>query len=412
MSRLKVLVSAYACEPYQGSEPGVGWNWIRQIARFHDVWVLTRSSNRKAIEEATGRNALPNAHWIYIDLPPRLRFWKRGRRGVHLYYYLWQICAYFKATRMHSEVRFDLAHHVTLVLYWLPSMVGLLGVPFVLGPVGGGDRTPPEFYRAHSFQWTTFEWVRNVALWAANLDPLGRLVARRAAIAFGTTTATARGLMKLGAKRVRVLSQVGLPEDELALLGGLPIRDSRPFRCVSIGGLLPLKGLHLGLKAFSHFQRDFPASEYWIIGDGPERRNLKELAEGLGVTDKVRFWGEMPRSMVFNKLPDCDVLLHPSLHDSGGIVCAEAMAAGRPVVCLNLAGPGMQVTEETGYKVSAITPEQVVFDMTEAVKQLADSSKLRRQMGEAARQRARNEFHWDKKGNLIAEVYEQVISAK
>ena len=47
---MKVLVSAYACEPGKGSEPGVGWQWVRQIARFHDTWVITRANNREKIE--------------------------------------------------------------------------------------------------------------------------------------------------------------------------------------------------------------------------------------------------------------------------------------------------------------------------------------------------------------------------
>ena len=49
---LRVLVSAYACEPGRGSEPGVGWHWVREIARFNEVWVITRMNNRKAIETA------------------------------------------------------------------------------------------------------------------------------------------------------------------------------------------------------------------------------------------------------------------------------------------------------------------------------------------------------------------------
>ena len=51
MARLRVLISAYACEPGKGSEPEVGWQWALQMARFHDVTVLTRTNNREAIEK-------------------------------------------------------------------------------------------------------------------------------------------------------------------------------------------------------------------------------------------------------------------------------------------------------------------------------------------------------------------------
>ena len=49
--KLKVLISAYACEPNKGSEPEVGWQWALQMARYHDVTVLTRSNNRAGIEK-------------------------------------------------------------------------------------------------------------------------------------------------------------------------------------------------------------------------------------------------------------------------------------------------------------------------------------------------------------------------
>ncbi|MGB8801257.1 MAG: hypothetical protein WCC97_11250, partial [Candidatus Acidiferrales bacterium] len=62
---LKILLSAYACEPDKGSEPGVGWNHVKQAARFHDVWVLTRSNNRASIERALATEPMPNVHWIY-----------------------------------------------------------------------------------------------------------------------------------------------------------------------------------------------------------------------------------------------------------------------------------------------------------------------------------------------------------
>ena len=130
---LKILISAYACEPGKGSEPGVGWNNVEQAARFYHVWVMTRSNNRALIEEALAAQPMPNVHWIYLDLPHWASFWKKGQRGIHLYYSLWQILAYRKARRLHHDVGFDLAHHVTFVNYWLPIFLPLLPIPFVWG---------------------------------------------------------------------------------------------------------------------------------------------------------------------------------------------------------------------------------------------------------------------------------------
>ena len=114
-----------------------------------------------------------------------------------------------------------------------------------------------------------------------------------------------------------------------------------------------MKAFHLGLRAFAQFHRQLPESEYWIIGDGPERKGLERLARQLGVAESVRFWGWLPRPEALRLLAECDVLVHPTLHDSGGWVCLEAMVAARPVVCLDLGGPGVQVTDETGIKLPA-----------------------------------------------------------
>jgi len=406
--RLKVLLSAYACEPGRGSEPGVGWNWVRQIARFAEVWVITRANNRPAIEQALKNNPLSNVHWVYFDLPRWARFWKRGQRGVHLYYYLWQIGIYFLARRLHREVGFDLVHHVTFVNYWMPSFLALLPVPFIWGPVGGGESAPRAFYRTFSLQGRVYEHLRGLARWMGEHDPFVRMTARRAEFTLATTRETERRLRALGSRRMEVLSQVALAEQEIAYLAAIPMHAGNPFRLLSLGRLLHWKGFHLGLQAFARLVRAFPQSEYWIIGDGPERRNLERLVQRLGIADKVCFFGALPREEALGHLAEVDVLVHPSLHDSGGWVCVEAMAAGRPVICLDLGGPALQVTEETGFKIPARTPEQVVEEMAQAMLQLATDGTLRRRMGEAARQRVREVFSWERRGQEIREIYERV----
>src|SRR5207237_5761161 len=126
------------------------------------------------------------------------------------------------------------------------------------------------------------------------------------------------------------------------------------------------KGVEFGLRAFAAIQPELPRAEYWIIGDGPERSRFTKLAESLGIGGSVRFFGALPRSATLEKLAECDVLLLASLHDSGGCVCTEAMALARPVVCLDLGGPALQVTNATGIKVPAQSPEPVVCDVASA----------------------------------------------
>src|ERR1700682_3106884 len=405
---MRVLISAYACEPGRGSEPGVGWNWAQQMGRYHEVWVITRTNNQKPIEKALAMKPLPNVHLVYFDLPRWARFWKKRQRGMHLYYYLWQIGAYFVVRKLHRSVGFNLVHHITFVNYWMPSFIALLPVPFVWGPVGGGESAPRSFWRSFSLRGKAHEILRDLARSLAQLDPFVRLAARRATVGLATTPQTEKRLRALRCRNVLIQPAVGLVSEEIRTLSALPLRQSDPFRFFSIGVLLHLKGFDLGLRAFARFQAQFPATEYWIIGDGPERKRLEKLARNLGLAAKVRFWGTIPRAKVLKKLADCDVLVHPSLHDSGGWVCLEAMAAGRPVICLDLGGPALQVTEDSGIKVPANSPEQVVRDLANGFYKLASDPELRARLGLGARKRVEEHFNWEKKGLFMTKLYESL----
>lgn len=413
MKKLKVLISAYACEPNRGSEPGIGWNWVNQIARFHDVWVITRANNKEHIEQSLEDKTIPNLHWIYFDLSYWIRFWKKGARGVQIYYYLWQIGAYFIARLFHKKVGFQLTHHVTFTRYWTPSFISLLPIPFIWGPVGGGESTPRALYKTLRFHGRLYEVLRNIARWIAHIDPFVRLTAHRASISVATTKETAVKLRTLGAKRVIIHSNVGLPQNDIFNLNSIKTFHSQPIRFFSIGRLLHWKGFHLGILAFSKYNQTcnetYKVSEYWIIGDGPERRNLENLVRTLGIENKVRFWGNLSRNEVLEKLAESNVLIHPSFHDSGGWVCAEAMAVGKPVICLDIGGPALQVTSDTGIKIPVGSPEQIVKDIYSALNVLAEDQKLRIKKGMAARKRVIEHFQWNTKGEIINSLYEKIF---
>ncbi len=403
IQRLRVLASAYACEPEKGSEPGIGWNLVLQISRFNEVWVITRKSNEDAIRRAG--HPLPHVHWSFYDLPVWARFWKRGQRGVHLYYHLWQAGAYLQARRLSRRVRFDLAHHVTFGNYWMPSLLWLLPVPFVWGPVGGGESAPAALWKSFGARARLFERLRAAARSLGESNPLVRLGARRASLALAATPETAARLARLGSREVKTFGNTGLGEEEIERLGSVPVRDDGPLRLVSIGRLLPWKGFHLGLEAFARLLAAFPGSTYGLIGDGPERPLLEALSRRLAIAGAVTFRGRLPRPRVLESMADYDVLVHPSLHDSGGWVCLEAMAAGRPVICLDLGGPAQQVSEETGFAVPAFSREQAVEGLARAMRSLASDAEMRKRMGESARKRAAERFAWSRKGERMRELY-------
>jgi hypothetical protein len=170
------------------------------MSRFEEVWVITRANNRGPIEQVVAREPLPNAHFVYFDLPPWMRFWKRGQFGVLLYYYLWQAGVYFIARKFHREVGFDLIHHVTFAKYWAPSFLVLLPAPLLWGPIGGGDSHRVPFGCLQRFRGMLNE-QRYAPLRAASSAgiPFVRLTARRSALVLANTQGS-RIKVFLGAK--------------------------------------------------------------------------------------------------------------------------------------------------------------------------------------------------------------------
>jgi glycosyltransferase involved in cell wall biosynthesis len=247
--------------------------------------------------------------------------------------------------------------------------------------------------------------VRSLAGW----DPVLCATLRRASLVAATTEESRQTLERLGASRLVVEAQCGVTDEEFDFFGRFPLRTARPFRLISIGRLLHWKGFHWGLQAFARFHKVCPESEYWIVSSGPEAGALKQLAAELGIAQSVTFWGRLPElADVYGKLAQADVLVHPAAHEAFGNVCLEALAAGRPVICLDAGGPGLQVTEECGFKAPVESEEQVLEAMAGAMETLYRNPELLGRMGAAARERARTHFNWSRKGERMNALYESV----
>jgi len=161
--------------------------------------------------------------------------------------------------------------------------------------------------------------IRQIFRRIGEFDPFVRLTAKRAKICLAATEETAERLRRLGSKKISLFSNVGIPVEEFNRLSKIPLVRNGPFRILSIGRLIHWKGFSLSLKVFDEFLKGNKNSEYWIIGDGPERKKLEKFFEENGILNRVNFLRQLKRSAVMNRFKDCDVLIQPTLHDSGGV---------------------------------------------------------------------------------------------
>ncbi|WP_348261032.1 glycosyltransferase family 4 protein [Telmatobacter sp. DSM 110680] len=386
---MKILLSAYACEPNKGSEPGVGWNWALALRdRGFDVHVLTRSNNREAIEQVSN---LPTSRltFHFYDLPQRLRFWKHWPGGIYLYYLLWQVGAYRIAKRLHSTLQFGLVHHITFVSYRQPSFMGSLGIPFVFGPVGGGETMPSQFRDSLPLGGRLIEWFRDLGNRAVGLDPLMQRTyssARLIACATGETldAIPARFHAKCIVQRAIGISAAPEPEPS-----AIAVKLSRP-QLLFVGRLLYWKGLHLLLRALSNVRDAVPGLRLRIIGEGADGRWLKQEARRWKVDDLVDWIARVPHHEMANEYRNSSAFIFPSLHDSGGMVVLEALSAGLPVICLNVGGPGSIVDSSCGFSVEVgrKSENEIIEELSDSVKRMCQEHKLRSELSVGARNRA------------------------
>jgi glycosyltransferase involved in cell wall biosynthesis len=243
--------------------------------------------------------------------------------------------------------------------------------------------------------------------WVFRHDPFLALSQHRARVILACNREAVEGVPARWRHKVQLLSVNGISGHELTPPPRQQARSEK-FAVLSAGRLLPLKGFDLALRAFAILAARHPEAEFTIVGKGPELNPLESLIHQLGIEKQARIVSWMPREHLLASMRSCDVFLFASLRDGGGLV-VEAMASGKPVVCLDLGGPGLHVNGECGFKVPPHDPDQAVRDMAVAFEKLASDRNLCAQMGRAAFERARQVYDWDHVTKRIIEAYEQAL---
>jgi glycosyltransferase involved in cell wall biosynthesis len=378
-----------------------------RMSRYHDVFVLTTIDQKDDIEKELSINPVNGLHVYYHSLV----FDRKLRRTgvfIQFHYYIWQLSIFFLGRNLHKKFNFDLAHHVTLVRFWVPNTLAFLSIPFLFGPVGGGETAPPAYVANLPPKARWFERLRNLARAIGEHDPFVRATTKRAVLSFASTPETAAALKRAGAKRVEYASPCNLSEDDFNILAATPAAQDEVFRVISIARLIPWKGIALGLRAFA--AAAIPDAEYWVLGEGSYRTDLEDLAKRLGLEGRVLFFGMLPRRQTLDHLSKCHVLLHPSLHDSSGFVCLEAMAAGRPVLCLALGGPALQVPQGAGFCIEASSPDTAVARMADHLREFATDRNKAARMGQVGRAHVKANFMWGQVIERLLRIYAELAN--
>jgi len=342
---MRVLLSVYACEPNKGSEPEIGWQRVLHMTGASDeIWVLTRANNQVVIE-ADSLSHSREIHFVYCDLPAWARKLKRNKWFLPIYFFLWQIEAYRQAARCHLNTPFDRVYHVTITSIRYGSFMGRLGIPFIIGPIGGGERAPWHLRQGMPMLCKAKEMIRDIGIIFQRYSPLTSMAFGAAKRIYVTTPSS----LCLVRSKWRSKAQVQLSVAIDCRTSRQSVRQPPTSpQFLFAGRLLYWKGIHLAIRALAEVRKTVPTASLTLIGSGPEEQWLKDVAKRAGVTDAVNFAGRLPRQQLLNSFQKYTALVFPSLHDSGGLAVLEALSKGLPVVCLDLGGPGIMVNEASG----------------------------------------------------------------
>jgi glycosyltransferase involved in cell wall biosynthesis len=416
----RVLLIAEAANPVLTSAALVAWSCSRAIMEVCDVHLVTELRNREDIlkagvkeENVTFINARRTQHAAW-----RIATWLRGGKDLG-----WTTYAAFTALaypffergiwktfkKRLKQGEFDLVHRVHPLSPMTPSLLAKkldgIGVPFVVGPLNGGVPWPKEFshLRAKEKEWMgRFRNLPKLLPGYRNTRKHARAIIVAARTVWNDTPEEYRDKC------------VFIPENAIdpARFPVIP-RPARsgPLKISFVGRLVPLKGVDMLVRAVAPLVRDGRVTLN-VIGDGPERESLRELAAQLGTAEGVRLDGWVAHENLSGVLAESDVFAFPSVREFGGGVVLEAMALGVVPVVLDWGGPPELVPAECGFTVPMGTPESIVMALRSRFEKLCAEPASLDELSKNAQLHVRRHFTWQAKAKQVLEVYNWVLGRR
>ncbi|MGF7039435.1 glycosyltransferase family 4 protein [Mucilaginibacter lappiensis] len=399
----KILLSAFACEPDKGSEQGNGWNWAKGLAeKGYEVHCLTRSVNRPSIET---HPVIENLHFHYITMPLGTEvLYLMTQASIYLHYMLWQYLAFRKGKSLHKEMKFKLAHHVTWGSLQMGSFMYRLNIPFIFGPAGGGQKAPETFKRYFLDHWASELKREKVSNWMIKYNPACRKMLQKAAVVLVSNQDTLAMAKKIGAKNCQLSLDMALPESFFPREFKLKQPVNGLLKLLWVGRFMPRKGMLLILDVMQQLKH-IPEITLTIVGYGEMEAVIAGKIKEYGLENTVKMVGAVPYEQVRLFYDMHDVFFFTSLRDSGPAQLLEAQSFGMPIVTLDLHGQSQVVSDKTGIRCNASSPEAAIPELKDAIVHLYRHPHIVSEMSIEAMKFARKQTMAEKISHIVTDYY-------
>ncbi|MBX2804779.1 MAG: glycosyltransferase family 4 protein [Hyphomicrobiales bacterium] len=417
----QILLIAEAANPEWASVPLIGWSLYRALNEIAHVHLVTHIRNRDAVLAA---GLIEGEDVTIIDNEKVAGpVWKiasklKGGDGkgwttlaafssLSYYFFEMEVWRHFKDRLGAGE--FNLVHRITPLSPTHQSLIARrlykLGVPFIVGPLNGGVPWPKKFIdRQHAER----EWLSHIR-GLYKLMPGYRSTLKYSSAIIAGSQHTLKAVPDWAQDKCVYIPENAVDPQRFNL------RRTRkatvPLKAAFIGRLVPYKGADILLEAAAEFLRG-GRLEIDIVGDGPERVALEELAGRINVADHVRFHGWVPHAKVQSVLASCDFMALPSVREFGGGVVIEAMALGVTPVVADYAGPPELIDEGTGIKVGFDDKQSLVSNFRNTIGALIDAPGQLDKMGAAGLEAVKEKYTWQAKARQIEAVYDAVLAGR
>lgn len=395
-----ILVSAYGCEPFVGSEAGVGWNWVLQMAKNNRLHVITRENNREKIEINLPVNLRKNIKFYYYDAPAYIRKLKRREKGLYLYYTIWQFNIIKIIRKIIETNDIDYTMHLSFGSFWMPTFLPFFKTPFIWGPLGGGDCVPKSFLNTLPLKDHLVQSFRYFLKKSAFINPLVAYPSKKAAAILVRTFDSAETIPDKYKDKVHIVLETAIEEEIFSLHNQCEKSDVTEL--IYTGRLIPIKNVMSLVKTV----KLLPDCNIHLtlVGRGNEKDHLISFINENGLQKKVTILDEVPRTKVLELLSQADIYLFPSLHEGGSWALMEAMALGLPVICQDCTGMHTITNDQCAIRIKPHGSKKFVQDMAKAIQYLIDHPDIRRMMGENGRKRIWDNFRWKDKSIFIERI--------
>lgn len=399
---MNYLISAYSINPYNGSEDGVGWNWVLQYEKNYKpgdrIIVLTKKCNEEATRRGIKEFGIQHVELAVCDVPSWLN-WHREKYSMfhHMYYILWQHWAWRWVK--HSKIKFDVIHHVTMGDYRIiGEMYKAKGTKTIFGPVGGAQVTPKSLMKYEKKK--LFAMFRTAVNRSRSFNPFYIRGVRKFTYVFPSNRETYEQLVSIrGKENTSQMVEIGI-FDEYKYLD-IEKKPKEKVKILYAGRLIEKKGVVFLIEIASKL-RERLDYQLEMCGGGYLEPVVRKMIQDYHLEQQVTLHTDKTHNEMLSEYADADIFIMPSLRETGGTVLIEAMANKIPIVALDMSF--CSTLKEQGCGIF-INTEQSLDDIKEdfckSIIQLAHNPALREKYGENGYQFANKELTWETKYKTV-----------